>query len=102
MPSALDSHDLPASGPLPPGSGLDRSLAAAELEIYHSIIQRKVLAPNDFANTAEVARTLNDFEHHYNQIAEPFDWTFTRQDLADLLNRVDQQTQREPPVALAA
>jgi hypothetical protein len=73
-----------------------------QVEIYHSIIQRKVLAPNDFENTAEVARTLNEFEHHYNQIAEPFDWTFTRQDLADLLDRVDQQTQREPPVTLAA
>jgi hypothetical protein len=73
-----------------------------QAEIYHSIIQRKVLAPNDFHDTAEVARTLNAFEHHYNQIAQPFDWTFTRQDLADLLDRVDQQTPREPPVALAA
>ena len=72
-----------------------------QVEIYHSIIQRKVLAPNDFHDTTEVARTLNEFEHHYNQIAEPFDWTFTRQDLADLLDRVDQQTPREPPAALA-
>ena len=30
-----------------------------QAEIYHSIIQRKVLAPNDFHDTAEVARTLN-------------------------------------------
>jgi hypothetical protein len=45
-----------------------------QAEIYHSIIQRKVLDPNDFADTAEVARTLNEFERHYNQIALPFDW----------------------------
>ena len=69
-----------------------------QVEIYHSIIQRKVLAPNDFTDTAEVARTLNEFEHHYNQIAKPFDWKFTRGDLADLLDR----RQRDPPSALAA
>jgi hypothetical protein len=49
-----------------------------QVEIYHSIIQRKVLAPNDFADTAEVARTLNQFEHHYNEVAKPFEWNFTR------------------------
>jgi DDE superfamily endonuclease len=58
-----------------------------QAEIYHSIIQRKVLAPNDFADTTELARTLNQFEHHYNQIAKPFDWNFTRQHVADLALR---------------
>ncbi len=53
-----------------------------QAEIYHSIIERKVLAPNDFESTAEVARTLNEFEHHYNRIAKPFEWSFTNQDLA--------------------
>ena len=66
-----------------------------QVEIYHSIIQRKLLAPNDFASTAELARALNDFEHHYNQIAQPFDWKFTRQDLADLLDRIDAHTAAE-------
>ncbi len=47
-----------------------------QVEIYHSIIQRKLLDPNDFASTAELAHALNDFEHHYNQIAEPFQWNF--------------------------
>jgi hypothetical protein len=85
-----------------------------QVEIYHSIIQRKLLAPNDFASTAELARALNGFEHHYNQIAEPFAWTFTRQKLADLLDRIqshrppdtattDDTHGRDPPVvALAA
>jgi len=70
-----------------------------QVEIYHSIIQRKLLAPTDFASTAELARALDDFEHRHDQIAEPFDWTFTREDLADLLTRLDE---REPPLALAA
>jgi hypothetical protein len=73
-----------------------------QVEIYHSIIHRKVLAPNDFNDTAEVARRLNQFEHHYSQIAEPFDWNFTREKLADLLDRLDQQTSGDPPAALAA
>ena len=40
-----------------------------QVEIYHSIIQRKVLQPNDFNDTAEVAHALNAFEDRYNQIA---------------------------------
>lgn len=72
-----------------------------QVEIYHSIIQRKLLAPNDFASTAKLARALNDFERHYNKIAEPFDWTFTRNDLADLLKRLDEH-EPESTVALAA
>ena len=73
-----------------------------QAEIYHSIIQRKVLAPNDFANTAEVARTLNTFEHHYNQIAQPFEWNFTKQDLAELLERLDNENPQDQPAAIAA
>ncbi len=74
-----------------------------QVEIYHSIIDRKVLSPNDFADTADVARTLNEFEHHYNQIARPFDWKFTRQDLAELLERIDNhKAARDPPIELAA
>ena len=72
-----------------------------QVEIYHSIIQRKLLAPNDFASTAELARALNDFERYYNEIAEPFDWNFTRDDLADLLTRLDEH-ERESALALAA
>jgi len=70
-----------------------------QIEIYFSIVQRKVLEPNDFDNLAELARTLNAFEHRWNEIAEPFDWNFTRDDLAELLNRL---TAHEPQLQLAA
>ena len=72
-----------------------------QVEIYHSIIQRKLLDPNDFDNTAALARALNQFEHRYNQIAEPFDWSFTRQDLTQPLDRLDQR-QNDVPLQLAA
>jgi hypothetical protein len=38
-------------------------------------------------------------EHHWNEIAEPFDWRFTRADLAALLNRL---AAHEPQLQLAA
>jgi hypothetical protein len=72
------------------------------VEIYHSIIQRKLLDPNDFSDTATLARALNDFERHYNEIAQPFQWNFTRQDLAEMLDRLDQRPSHDTPLALAA
>jgi hypothetical protein len=72
-----------------------------QVEIYHSIIQRKLLDPNDFDDTTAVARALNAFEHRYNEIAEKFDWNFTRADLAALLDRLDKHDQA-PPIPLAA
>ena len=67
-----------------------------QIEIYFSIVQRKLLQPNDFHDLAVLARTLNDFERHYNEIAEPFDWRFTRADLAALI------APHEPCLQLAA
>ncbi len=72
-----------------------------QVEIYHSIIQRKVLDPNDFEDTAQLARTLNDFERRYNEVAQPFAWNFTRQDLAELLERLEDHHEK-PPLSLAA
>ena len=69
---------------------------AQPVEIYHSIIQRKVLDPNDFDDTAAVARALNDFEHHYSQIAQPFAWNFTRDKLAALIDRLHQHAETTP------
>jgi len=59
-----------------------------QIEIYFSIVQRKVLIPNDFSSLAEVEERLLAFQHHYEQIAVPFHWTFTRRDLAALLARL--------------
>src|SRR2546428_5174505 len=59
-----------------------------QLEIYFSIVQRKVLTPNDFASLAEVEDRLLRFQDHYERAATPFQWTFTRQDLAALLAKL--------------
>ncbi len=59
-----------------------------QVEIYFSVVQRKVLTPNDFADLAEVESRLADFERRYEQTAVPFEWKFTRTDLTKLLERL--------------
>jgi hypothetical protein len=61
-----------------------------QTEIYFSVVQRKVVAPNDFTNLNQVRQRLADFEPRYNATARPFGWKFTPADLADLLHRIDQ------------
>jgi hypothetical protein len=60
-----------------------------QIEIYFSIVQRKVLTPNDFTSLAQVEKRLLDFQGHYEQAAKPFQWTFTRRDLEVLLAKID-------------
>jgi len=68
-----------------------------QVEIYFSIIDRKLLSPNDFTDLAVVEHRLTDFESRYNQAARPFRWKFTTTDLAGLLERLDQHEQRSTP-----
>ena len=70
-----------------------------QIEIVFSVIQRKVLTPNDFRSLQAVVDRLDAFEHHYNQIAQPFEWNFTRDDLTELIARV---ADHEPRLKLAA
>jgi hypothetical protein len=56
-----------------------------QVEIYFSVIQRKVLTPNDFASLAELEDRLLRFQEYYEQVAQPFEWKFTRADLDALL-----------------
>jgi hypothetical protein len=70
-----------------------------QIEIVYSVIQRKVLTPNDFPSLQAVVKRLDAFEHHHNEVAKPFEWTFTRRDLADLIARV---ADHEPRLKLAA
>lgn len=69
-----------------------------QVEIYFSVIQRKVLTPNDFSSLQKVAQRLLAFENLYEQTARPFEWKFTRADLQELLNRLNRQS----TLALAA
>jgi hypothetical protein len=59
-----------------------------QVEILFSVVQRKVVAPNDFADLAAVEDRLLAFQDHYEQIATPFEWKFTKNDLNALLKRI--------------
>lgn len=59
-----------------------------QVEIYFSIVQRKVLTPNDFHGLAELEDRLLRFQTHYEQVAQPFEWKFSRTDLNQLLSKL--------------
>jgi DDE superfamily endonuclease len=72
-----------------------------QAEIYFSVVQRKVVSPNDFTDLDQIRDRLAAFETRYNAIARPSNWKFTRTDLADLLHRIDAHNNAQPG-ALAA
>lgn len=59
-----------------------------QVEIYFSIVQRKVLTPNDFNSLTALEDRLLAFQQHYQAAAKPFQWRFTRRDLDSLLARL--------------
>ncbi|WP_406378448.1 transposase [Streptomyces sp. NBC_01618] len=63
-----------------------------QVEIYFSVVQRKVVSPSDFTDLAQVGNRLRAFEDRYNVTAQPFQWKFTTSDLDDLLARLDRHT----------
>jgi phage FluMu protein gp41 len=58
-----------------------------QIEIFFSVLQRKVLTPNDLTDLDALAERILAFQDRYNATATPFDWTFTRTDLTRLLQR---------------
>jgi DDE superfamily endonuclease len=60
-----------------------------QVEIYFSLVQRKVLTPNDFASLAEVEQRLRLYEELCNQRPRPFQWKFTREKLIQFLDRLE-------------
>ena len=59
-----------------------------QIEIYFSILQRKVITPNDFVSLKKLEERLICFQDYYEQIATPFEWKFTRNDLNILINKI--------------
>jgi hypothetical protein len=59
-----------------------------QVEVYFSIVQRKVLTPNNFDSLAAVEDRLLRFQDYYERVAKPFQWKFTRKDLANVLARI--------------
>lgn len=48
-----------------------------QIEIWFSILQRKLLTPNHFTSCEALAQRLRDFMAHYNLSAAPINWSYT-------------------------
>ena len=64
-----------------------------QIEIFFSIIQKKVVSPNDFASLGQLSETLLAFTSRYNQSAKPFNWKYTAADLDGLLRSISEHEQ---------
>lgn len=64
-----------------------------QVEIYFSILQRKVLTPGDFDSLAELEARIIKFQDYYETVAKPFEWKFTRGDLYKLLEKLEAYAQ---------
>jgi hypothetical protein len=70
-----------------------------QIEIYFSVVQRKVLTPNEFDTLAALEHYLLAFQARYQVMATPFRWTFTRADLHRLLTRLSAIGEAVRPAA---
>ena len=75
-----------------------------QVEIYFSIIQRKVLTPNDFADLEALRWRLTLYEELSNRNPKPFAWKFDRVKLAAMMAKIEahekllaQAQQRDTP-----
>ncbi len=68
-----------------------------QIEIYFSVVQRKVVAPDDFTHLDQLRQRLADFQQRYNATARPLGWKVTSADLDELLHRIDQHQQQTAP-----
>jgi hypothetical protein len=66
-----------------------------QIEIYFSVVQRKVLTPNDFDSLSKLEEALLAFQERYEKSAAPFQWTFTREDFARLMIRLNAKSLAE-------
>ena len=71
-----------------------------QIEVYFSILQRKALTPNDFPSLQALEERILNFQRYYEEIADPFEWKFTRKDLDRLMSKI--QTRWDDPYRLAA
>ena len=52
-----------------------------QIEIWFSLLQRKLLQPNHFIGLDELQKAIADFIAHYNQTAKPLKWSYTVEQL---------------------
>jgi len=62
-----------------------------QVGIFFSVVQRKVLTPGDFKSLSGLETRILKFQEHYEIVANPFEWKFTREDLNKLVVKLTVQ-----------
>ncbi len=57
-----------------------------QIEIWFSILQRKLLKPNDFESLKALTKAIRSFIRYYNRTAKPIHWTYTVEKLEQKLD----------------
>ena len=99
----MDLHRSAAGCLVEPGLGPPagtRLMAQPDRDLLLRRAAQGAHTPNGFADLAEVETRLLDFQDHYEQIAQPFEWKFTSADLDALLAKLQQQP--SPPFTAEA
>jgi len=74
-----------------------------QVEVYFSLLQRKVLTPNDSTDLQELELRIRLYEELTNKQSKPFDWKFTKYDLFDLLQRMARrEAARTAPIPITS
>ena len=60
-------------------------VGSIKIELYFSILQRKVLTPNDLDSVGDLIHRIHAFGERYSALGKLFNWTITRQELERLL-----------------
>ena len=63
-----------------------------QVEIYFSVVQRKVLDPSQWPSLEALVAALLGFGRRYSTIATPFEWRFTRHEMRRVLAALTAQT----------
>ena len=66
-----------------------------QVEIFFSVIQKKVVSPNNFPSLEKLSETLLAFVDRYNRTAGPLSWKYTADDLKDLLRRISEHEKQD-------
>jgi len=59
-----------------------------QIEIWFSVLQRKLLQPNDFGSLAQLAQAIMEFIRCENRTAKPIQWTYTVEKLERKLGMI--------------
>lgn len=70
-----------------------------QVEIYYSVLQRKLLTPNNHESLESLSQSILQFQRRYEQTAKPFQWSSTSHDLRTMLARLGQLHEELPNAA---